>query len=89
MPPRACWRSPVTVDEAAAALVPEDIKKDGKLTVAVSPFAPPLAVYATDNKTPVVDVTSISNKIKRSHSRVRGVSREQFRGPCEACCRAA
>lgn len=46
-------RVPVTVDEAAAALVPEAIKKDGKLTVAVSPFAPPLAVYATDNKTPV------------------------------------
>jgi polar amino acid transport system substrate-binding protein len=50
----------VTVDEAAAALVPEAIKKDGKLTVAVSPFAPPLAVYATDNKTPVGNEVDIA-----------------------------
>ena len=53
-------RVPVTVDEAAAALVPEAIKKDGKLTVAVSPFAPPLAVYATDNKTPVGNEVDIA-----------------------------
>ena len=46
-------RIKATVDAAAAALVPEAVKKDGKLTVAVSPFAAPLAVYATDNKTPV------------------------------------
>ena len=46
-------RIKATVDAAAAALVPDSIKKDGKLTVAVSPFAAPLAVYATDNKTPV------------------------------------
>jgi polar amino acid transport system substrate-binding protein len=46
-------RIPVTEDLAAAALVPDTVKKDGKLTVAVSPFAAPLAVYATDNKTPV------------------------------------
>lgn len=46
-------RVAVTVDKNAAALVPEAVKKDGKLTVAVSPFAAPLAVYATDNKTPV------------------------------------
>jgi polar amino acid transport system substrate-binding protein len=53
-------RFPVTVDETAAALVPEAIKKDGKLTVAVSPFAPPLAVYATDNKTPVGNEVDIA-----------------------------
>jgi polar amino acid transport system substrate-binding protein len=53
-------RFPVTVDQAAAALVPEAIKKDGKLTVAVSPFAPPLAVYATDNKTPVGNEVDIA-----------------------------
>ncbi|GAA1272756.1 ABC transporter substrate-binding protein [Arthrobacter pascens] len=53
-------RFPVTVDPAAAALVPEAIKKDGKLTVAVSPFAPPLAVYATDNKTPVGNEVDIA-----------------------------
>ncbi|MFF2242895.1 ABC transporter substrate-binding protein [Arthrobacter sp. NPDC058130] len=46
-------RIKATEDAAAAALVPEAVKKDGKLTVAVSPFAAPLAVYATDNKTPV------------------------------------
>ncbi len=45
---------------AAAALVPESIKKDGKLTVAVSPFAAPLAVYATDNKTPVGNEVDIA-----------------------------
>lgn len=53
-------RIPVTVDPAAAALVPEAIKRDGKLTVAVSPFAPPLAVYATDNKTPVGNEVDIA-----------------------------
>ncbi|SFU14760.1 ABC transporter substrate-binding protein [Arthrobacter sp. ov118] len=46
-------RIPAAEDAAAAALVPDAVKKDGKLTVAVSPFAAPLAVYATDNKTPV------------------------------------
>ncbi|MDR7081605.1 polar amino acid transport system substrate-binding protein [Arthrobacter ginsengisoli] len=46
-------RIKVTVNKDAAALVPEAVKSDGKLTVAVSPFAAPLAVYATDNKTPV------------------------------------
>ncbi|MFC9334406.1 ABC transporter substrate-binding protein [Arthrobacter sp. NPDC057009] len=53
-------RFPAGVDEKAAALVPEAIKKDGKLTVAVSPFAPPLAVYATDNKTPVGNEVDIA-----------------------------
>lgn len=46
-------RTPATVDPAAASLVPEGIKKDGKLTVAVTPYGPPLIFYATDNKTPV------------------------------------
>jgi len=46
-------RFPVSEDPAAAALVPDDVKADGKLTVAVSPFAAPLAVYASDSKTPV------------------------------------
>ena len=46
-------RVAVSVDKDAAALVPDAVKKDGKLTVAVSPFSAPLAVYATDNKTPV------------------------------------
>lgn len=53
-------RIQVSVDPAAAALVPAEIKKDGKLTVAVSPFAAPLAVYATDNKTPVGNEVDIA-----------------------------
>ncbi|ALE06423.1 ABC transporter substrate-binding protein [Arthrobacter sp. ERGS1:01] len=59
-------RVPVTVDPAAAALVPADIKKDGKLTVAVSPFAAPLAVYATDNKTPVGNEVDIAVALAQS-----------------------
>jgi polar amino acid transport system substrate-binding protein len=55
-----------TVDAAAAALVPDDIKKDGKLTVAVSPFAAPLAVYATDNKTPVGNEVDIAVALAES-----------------------
>ncbi|WP_425862091.1 transporter substrate-binding domain-containing protein [Arthrobacter sp. TWP1-1] len=53
-------RVSVAEDPAAAALVPAEIKKDGKLTVAVSPFAAPLAVYATDNKTPVGNEVDIA-----------------------------
>jgi polar amino acid transport system substrate-binding protein len=59
-------RVKVTVDAAAAALVPDAIKKDGKLTVAVSPFAAPLAVYATDNKTPVGNEVDIAVALAES-----------------------
>ena len=59
-------RTKATVDTAAAALVPESIKKDGKLTVAVSPFAAPLAVYATDNKTPVGNEVDIAVALAES-----------------------
>ena len=55
-----------TVDAAAAKLVPDAIKKDGKLTVAVSPFAAPLAVYATDNKTPVGNEVDIAVALAES-----------------------
>ncbi|CAH0229277.1 L-cystine-binding protein FliY [Microbacterium sp. Bi128] len=58
--------NPEDVDAAAAALVPEAIKKDGKLTVAVSPFAAPLAVYATDNKTPVGNEVDIAVALAES-----------------------
>lgn len=44
-------RIKVTVDSAAAALVPEAIKADGKLTVASTGGTPPLSLFATDNKT--------------------------------------
>lgn len=53
-------REAATLDPAAAALVPAEIKKDGKLTVAVSPFAAPLTVYATDNKTPIGNEVDIA-----------------------------
>ncbi len=44
-------RIKVTVDSAAAALVPEAIKADGKLTVVSTGGTPPLSLFATDNKT--------------------------------------
>src|SRR4051794_7957831 len=44
-------RIKVTVDSAAAALVPEAIKADGKLTVVSTDGTPPLSLFATDNKT--------------------------------------
>ena len=59
-------RIKVSVDAAAAALVPDAIKKDGKLTVAVSPFAAPLAVYATDNKTPVGNEVDVAVALAQS-----------------------
>jgi polar amino acid transport system substrate-binding protein len=59
-------RVKATVDKAAAALVPDAIKKDGKLTVAVSPFSAPLAVYATDNKTPVGNEVDIAVALAES-----------------------
>ncbi|WP_426975482.1 ABC transporter substrate-binding protein [Pseudarthrobacter sp. O4] len=59
-------RVKVTVSPEAAALVPDAIKQDGKLTVAVSPFAAPLAVYATDNKTPVGNEVDIAVALAQS-----------------------
>ncbi|MCU1548285.1 MAG: transporter substrate-binding protein [Arthrobacter sp.] len=59
-------RVKVTVSKEAAALVPDPIRKDGKLTVAVSPFAAPLAVYATDNKTPVGNEVDIAVALAQS-----------------------
>ncbi|WAH95437.1 transporter substrate-binding domain-containing protein [Arthrobacter sp. MMS18-M83] len=53
-------RFPVQVSPEAAAQVPQSVKTDGKLTVAVSPFAAPLAVYAADNKTPVGNEVDIA-----------------------------
>lgn len=44
-------RVKVTVDSAAAALVPDAIKADGKLTVVTTGSTPPLSLFATDNKT--------------------------------------
>ena len=50
------------VDELAAQ-VPADIAEDGKLTVGVSPFAVPLSVYATDDKTVIGNETDIAQLV--------------------------
>ena len=44
-------RFPVSVDAAAAALVPAAVKADGKLTVVSTGGTAPLSLFATDNKT--------------------------------------
>ncbi|WP_284978217.1 ABC transporter substrate-binding protein [Arthrobacter sp. fls2-241-R2A-200] len=44
-------RIKVSVDSSAAALVPDAIKADGKLTVASTGGTAPLTLFATDNKT--------------------------------------
>lgn len=59
-------RIKVNVDPAAAALVPAEIKSSGKLIVAASPFAAPLSVYATDNKTPIGNEVDIAYAIAQT-----------------------
>lgn len=44
-------RVKVTVDAKAAALVPDAIKADGKLTVVSTGGTAPLSLFATDNRT--------------------------------------
>ena len=50
-------------DDELAAQVPADIAEDGKLTVGVSPFAVPLSVYATDDKTVIGNETDIAQLV--------------------------
>lgn len=50
-------------DADAAAQVPADIAEDGRLTVGVSPFATPLSVYATDDKTVIGNETDIAQLV--------------------------
>ena len=50
-------------DDDAAAQVPADIAGDGKLTVGVSPFATPLSVYATDDRTVIGNETDIAQLV--------------------------
>ena len=54
------------LSEEAAALVPEGISADGKLTVAVSPYAPPLTAYATDNTTVIGNEVDIAHALADS-----------------------
>ncbi|MDN4610065.1 ABC transporter substrate-binding protein [Arthrobacter burdickii] len=50
----------------AQALVPEEVSADGKLSVAVSPFAAPLALYATDNTTAIGNEVDIAYALAES-----------------------
>lgn len=59
-------RVKVTVDAAAAALVPEAIKADGKLTVASTGATPPLSLFATDNKTLIGNEVDLAYAIGES-----------------------
>lgn len=59
-------RVAVTVDPAAAALVPDEIKKDGKLTVAVALGTAPLGLFSTDNKTPIGNEVDIAIALAQS-----------------------
>ncbi|MGL3807040.1 ABC transporter substrate-binding protein [Paeniglutamicibacter sp. R2-26] len=57
-----------TADPVAAAtkILPADIKKDGKLTVAIAPGSAPLAMFATDNKTVIGDEADIAVALAQS-----------------------
>ncbi|PRB42023.1 ABC transporter substrate-binding protein [Arthrobacter sp. MYb23] len=59
-------RIKVTVDSAAAALVPDAIKADGKLTVVTAPGTPPLSAFATDNKTLIGNEVDIAYAVGES-----------------------
>jgi polar amino acid transport system substrate-binding protein len=50
----------------ALELVPEEVKKDGKLTVAIAPGAAPLALFATDNKTVIGNEADIAVALAQS-----------------------
>jgi len=62
--PQQPGRPHVQADARAIALLPEGAKfvRDGVFTVAIVPFAPPIATYATDAQTPVgadADIASL------------------------------
>ncbi|MBO1267839.1 ABC transporter substrate-binding protein [Arthrobacter cavernae] len=59
-------RVKVTVDSSAAALVPEAIKADGKLTVVTTGGTPPLSLFATDNKTLIGNEVDLAYAIGES-----------------------
>ncbi|MFC0250183.1 ABC transporter substrate-binding protein [Citricoccus parietis] len=59
-------RPEATASEKAAALVPEQVSADGKLTVATVPYSAPLSVYATDNTTPVGSDPDIASALADS-----------------------
>lgn len=51
------------VSPEAAALVPEAVKEDGKLTVATSAYVPPLTAFATDNTTLIGNEPDIASAL--------------------------
>ncbi|MET3367718.1 UNVERIFIED_CONTAM: polar amino acid transport system substrate-binding protein [Jeotgalibacillus campisalis] len=59
-------RIKVTVESAAAALVPDAIKADGKLTVVTTGGTPPLSTFATDNKTLIGSEVDIAYAVGES-----------------------
>ncbi|MFJ4228888.1 ABC transporter substrate-binding protein [Paenarthrobacter nicotinovorans] len=59
-------RIKVSVDPAAAALVPAAIKADGKLTVVTTGGTPPLSTFATDNKTLIGSEVDIAYAVGES-----------------------
>ncbi|MGN7199606.1 ABC transporter substrate-binding protein [Arthrobacter sp. SAFR-044] len=59
-------RFKVSADPAAAALVPEAIKADGKLTVVTTGGAAPLSLFATDNKTLIGSEVDIAYAVGES-----------------------
>ncbi|WP_420179217.1 ABC transporter substrate-binding protein [Paenarthrobacter sp. TA1.8] len=59
-------RIKVSVDSAAAALVPDAIKADGKLTVVTTGGTPPLSTFATDNKTLIGSEVDIAYAVGES-----------------------
>ena len=56
----------MAVDSAAAALVPDAIKADGKLTVVTTGGTPPLSTFATDNKTLIGSEVDIAYAVGES-----------------------
>ncbi len=56
----------MSVDSAAAALVPDAIKADGKLTVVTTGGTPPLSTFATDNKTLIGSEVDIAYAVGES-----------------------
>lgn len=59
-------RVKVSVDPAAAALVPDAIKADGKLTVVSTGGTAPLSTFATDNKTLIGSEVDIAYAVGQS-----------------------
>ncbi|PQZ96382.1 ABC transporter substrate-binding protein [Arthrobacter sp. MYb227] len=59
-------RTPADPVPAALGRVPESIKKDGKLSIAVAPGSAPLMLFATDNKTVIGSEADIAIGVAQS-----------------------